>query len=207
MVNAQLRSRGIRDVRVLKAMEKIPRHIFVEEALRDQAYSDGPLPIGENQTISQPYIVALMTEALELKGHEKVLELGTGSGYQTAVLAELAGRVLSIERIAFLSSKARKILDSLHYFNIALRIGDGTYGWREESPFDGIIVTAGAPRVPDILVDQLAVGGRLVMPVGNRYTQDLLKVTRLSERAGDTETEDLGGCRFVSLIGEHGWKE
>jgi len=206
MVDTQLRSRGIRDARVLKAMEKIPRHLFIEEALRDQAYSDGPLPIGENQTISQPYIVALMTEALELKGHEKVLELGTGSGYQTAVLAELAGRVLSIERISFLAAKARKILDSLNYFNIALRVGDGTYGWREEAPFDGIIVTAGAPRVPDILIEQLAVGGRLVMPVGNRFTQDLLKVTRLSEKTGDTETEDLGGCRFVSLIGEHGWK-
>lgn len=207
MADTQLRSRGIRDARVLKAMENIPRHLFVDEALRDQAYSDGPLPIGENQTISQPYIVALMTEALELKGHEKILELGTGSGYQTAVLAELAGRVLSIERIAFLAARARKILDTLHYFNVALRVGDGTYGWREESPFDGIIVTAGAPRVPGILVEQLAVGGILVMPVGNRHTQDLMKVTRLSEKAGDTETEDLGGCRFVSLIGEHGWKE
>lgn len=207
MVNTQLRSRGIKDTRILKAMEKIPRHLFVDEALRDQAYNDGPLPIGENQTISQPYIVALMTEALDLQGHEKVLELGTGSGYQTAVLAELAGRVLSIERISFLTSKARKILDALNYFNVALRVGDGTYGWREESPFDGIIVTAGAPRVPDILVEQLAVGGKLVMPVGNRYTQDLLKVTRLSDKAGDTKTEDLGGCRFVSLIGEYGWKE
>jgi protein-L-isoaspartate(D-aspartate) O-methyltransferase len=207
MVDTQLRSRGIRDARVLKAMEKIPRHLFIDEALRDQAYSDGPLPIGENQTISQPYIVALMTEALELKGHEKILELGTGSGYQTAVLAELASRVLSIERISFLAAKARKILDSLNYFNVALRVGDGTYGWREESPFDGIMVTAGAPRVPDSLVEQLAVGGKLVVPVGNRYSQDLLKVTRLSEKTGDTETEDLGGCRFVSLIGEHGWKE
>jgi protein-L-isoaspartate(D-aspartate) O-methyltransferase len=207
MVDSQLRSRGIKDARVLKAMEKIPRHLFVDEALRDQAYSDGPLPIGENQTISQPYIVALMTEALALKGHEKVLELGTGSGYQTAVLAELASRVLSIERIAFLASKARKIIDSLNYFNVALRVGDGTYGWREESPFDGIIVTAGAPRVPDILIEQLTVGGKLVMPVGNRHTQDLLKVTRLSEKTGDTETEDLCGCRFVSLIGEYGWKE
>jgi len=207
MVETQLRARGIRDERVLKAMEKIPRHLFVEEALRDQAYSDGPLPIGENQTISQPYIVALMTEALELKGHEKILELGTGSGYQTAILAELAGRVLSIERIAFLAAKARKILDSLSYFNVALRVGDGTYGWREESPFDGIIVTAGAPKVPAILVEQLTVGGKLVLPVGNRYAQELLKITRLSEKPGDTETEDLGGCRFVSLIGEHGWKE
>ncbi len=207
MVDTQLRSRGIKDTRVLKAMEKIPRHLFVDEALQDQAYNDCPLPIAENQTISQPYMVALMTEALGLRGKEKVLELGTGSGYQTAVLAELADRVFSVERIASLASRARKILDSLNYFNVAIRVGDGTYGWREEAPFDGIIVTAGAPEVPKTLVEQLAVGGRLVIPVGGRYSQNLMRITRMSEDVDDIETENLGGCRFVDLIGEHGWKE
>jgi protein-L-isoaspartate(D-aspartate) O-methyltransferase len=188
-------------------MEKVPRHLFVEEALQDQAYNDSPLPIDENQTISQPYMVALMTEALELKGREKILELGTGSGYQTAILAELADRVCSIERIAFLATRARKVLDSLNYFNVAIRVGDGTYGWREEAPFDGIIITAGAPDAPKILIEQLAVGGRLVIPVGSRHTQTLLKITRQSEDINDLKKEDLGGCRFVNLIGEHGWKE
>ena len=206
MVETQLRSRGIRDERVLKALEAIPRHLFVDEALRDQAYFDHPLPIDAGQTISQPYIVALMTAALELRGPERVLEIGTGSGYQTAVLAALADQVFSIERVAPLASRARKILDALDDYNVAIRIGDGTYGWREESPFDAIIVTAGAPRVPRILVEQLAVGGRLVIPVGDRHTQDLIRVVRQSEEAGDIKQEDLGGCRFVSLIGEHGWQ-
>ncbi|MCK9231443.1 MAG: protein-L-isoaspartate(D-aspartate) O-methyltransferase, partial [Syntrophales bacterium] len=173
---------------------------------RDQAYFDHPLPIDAGQTISQPYIVALMTAALELRGSERVLEIGTGSGYQTAVLAALADQVFSIERVAPLASRARKILDALDDYNVAIRIGDGTYGWREESPFDAIIVTAGAPRVPRILVEQLAVGGRLVIPVGDRHTQDLVRVIRQSEDAGDIKQEDLGGCRFVSLIGEHGWQ-
>lgn len=207
MVASQLRMRGIRDARVLRAMENVPRHLFVPEALRDQAYDDGPLSIGERQTISQPYIVALMTEALALKGDEKVLELGTGSGYQTAILAELCDRVFSIERIASLADKARTVLDALRYRSVTIRVGDGTRGWPEESPFDGIIVTAGAPRIIETLVEQLSVGGRLVLPVGNRYSQDLLKVTRRSEKAGDIKTEDLGGCRFVSLIGEYGWRE
>ncbi|MFB3924797.1 MAG: protein-L-isoaspartate(D-aspartate) O-methyltransferase [Syntrophales bacterium] len=206
MVDAQIRSRGITDERVLKAMETVPRHLFVEEALRDQAYNDNPLPIGENQTISQPYIVALMTAALELKGREKVLEIGTGSGYQTAILAELADQVFSIERIAFLASRARRVLDSLKYFNVAIRVGDGTYGWKEESPFDGIIVTAGAPMVPKTLLEQLAVGGRLVVPVGSRHSQSLAKLTRTSQDLKDVKREDLGGCRFVSLVGEHGWQ-
>lgn len=206
MINSQLISRGIRDERVLKAMEKIPRHLFVDEGLQSQAYADNPLPIGDRQTISQPYIVALMTEALELTGSEKVLEIGTGSGYQAAVLAELADRVFSIERIASLADRARKILDFLGYFNVLIRVGDGTYGWREESPFDAIIVTAGAPEVPRTYVEQLAIGGRLIVPTGDRYTQTLLKITRLSEDPGDIETEDLGGCRFVHLIGEYGWK-
>jgi protein-L-isoaspartate(D-aspartate) O-methyltransferase len=206
MVDSQVRSRGIRDTRLLKTMESIPRHLFVEEALRDQAYNDNPLPIDERQTISQPYIVALMTEALELKGNEKILEIGTGSGYQTAMLAELAERVFSIERIASLASGARKMLVFLNYYNVAIRIGDGTYGWKEESPFDGIIVTAGAPTIPKSYVEQLAVGGRLVIPIGERHSQVLVKLTRLSENINDVKKEDLGGCRFVDLIGDHGWE-
>ena len=206
MLTSQVISRGVSDARVLKAMEKIPRHLFVDEGLQDQAYADNPLPIGDRQTISQPYIVALMTEALELKGNEKVLEIGTGSGYQAAILAELAERVFSIERIGSLADKARKVLESLNYYNVLIRVGDGTYGWREESPFDAIIVTAGAPDVPRTLLEQLAIGGRLVVPTGDRYTQKLLKLTRTSESLENTETKDLGGCRFVNLIGEYGWK-
>ncbi len=206
MVDSQVRSRGITDKRVLEAMEKIPRHLFVDEGLLNQAYDDNPLPIGERQTISQPYIVALMTETLQLTGKEKVLEIGTGSGYQAALLAELADRVLSIERIASLASKARNILESLNYFNVLVCVGDGTYGWKDESPFDAIIVTAGAPAIPDILKDQLAVGGRLIIPVGDRYTQTMMKLTRLSDNPDDIKIEDLGGCRFVNLVGQHGWK-
>jgi len=206
MVEAQIRARGIKDQRVLAAMEKIPRHLFIDEGLIDQAYNDSPLPIDRQQTISQPYMVALMSEAMGLTGDERVLEIGTGSGYQTAILAELAERVFSIERIAALAARARKILDALNYYNVAIRVGDGTYGWREEAPYAAIMVTAGAPRVPRILIEQLAVGGRLVIPVGSRYSQALLKLTRLSEDPDDLKREELGGCRFVDLIGEHGWE-
>jgi protein-L-isoaspartate(D-aspartate) O-methyltransferase len=205
MVDGQLRARGIVDQRVLKAMKKIPRHLFVDEVLVEQAYNDNPLPIDSRQTISQPYIVALMSEAMELAGKEKVLEIGSGSGYQTAILAELAERVLTIERIAALATRARKVLESLNYYNVAIRVGDGTYGWREESPFAAIMVTAGAPRIPKLLIEQLVVGGRLVIPVGNRDAQVLLKLTRLSQDPEDLKQEDLGGCRFVDLIGEYGW--
>ncbi|MEI7673764.1 MAG: protein-L-isoaspartate(D-aspartate) O-methyltransferase [Deltaproteobacteria bacterium] len=205
MVDTQIRVRGVSDQRVLTAMEKIPRHLFVDEGLIDQAYNDNPLPIERQQTISQPYIVALMSEALALTGREKVLEIGTGSGYQTAILAELAERVFSIERIAALATGARRVLDVLNDYNVAIRVGDGTYGWREESPFEAIVVTAGAPRIPKLLIEQLAVGGRLVLPVGSRNSQALLKLTRLSEDPEDLKQEDLGGCRFVDLIGEHGW--
>jgi protein-L-isoaspartate(D-aspartate) O-methyltransferase len=206
MVDSQLRARGIKDERVLKAMEKIPRHLFVEPALEDQAYNDTPLPIGDGQTISQPYMVAIMTEAMQLMGKEKVLEIGTGSGYQTAILAELAFQVLSIERLASLANQARRILDALKYYNVAIRVGDGTLGWREEAPFDAIMVTAGAPAIPRPLVEQLTIGGRLVIPVGGRFTQELYRVTRLSEDPDDVKKEALGGCRFVDLIGEHGWR-
>ena len=205
MVDGQIRARGIADQRVLTAMERIPRHLFVDEVLAEQAYNDNPLPIDSRQTISQPYIVALMSEAMELTGGEKVLEIGSGSGYQTAILAELAERVFSIERIASLATRARRILDSLNYYNVAIRVGDGTYGWREESPFAAIMVTAGAPRPPRVLIEQLNVGGRLVIPVGDRSSQVLLKLTRLSEDPGDIKREELGGCRFVDLIGEYAW--
>ncbi|MBW1975555.1 MAG: protein-L-isoaspartate(D-aspartate) O-methyltransferase [Deltaproteobacteria bacterium] len=204
MVDVQIAGRGIKDSRVLRAMRKVPRHLFVEESLRGQAYEDHPLPIGEKQTISQPYIVALMTEALRLKGSEKVLELGTGSGYQTAILAELCDRVYTIERIPALLYRAKETLDKLGYKNIEYRVGDGTLGWPEEAPFDGIIVTAAAPKVPQPLVDQLAMGARFVIPVGDRITQDLLLIERVPEGIRKTS---LGGVRFVDLIGKWGWQE
>ncbi len=207
MVETQIRSRAISDPGVLKIMETIPRHLFVDEGLIDQAYSDNPLPIGERQTISQPYIVALMSQALDLKGRERVLEIGTGSGYQTAILANLADRVFSIERVAALATRARKILDRLNCYNVAIRVGDGSYGWKEEAPFDAIITTAAAPRVPQYLVEQLIPGGRMVVPIGNRDVQTLYKFTRSTENPDEIKKEDLGGCRFVSLIGESGWKE
>ena len=204
IVEEQIVARGIKDPRVIEALKKIPRHLFVEEALQGQAYTDHPLPIGEKQTISQPYMVALMTEALQLTGKEKVLEIGAGSGYQTAVLAEVAKAVFSIERILALTLRARKLLEDLGYGNAEIKFSDGTQGWVEESPFDGIIVTAGAPDVPQPLVDQLAMGGRLVIPVGDAYVQDLLRITKTEE---GTRREDLGGCRFVKLIGRYGWTD
>ena len=204
MVEEQIIGRGIKDPRVIAAMKKVPRHLFVEEALQSQAHSDHPLPIGEKQTISQPYMVALMTEALKLEGRETVLEVGTGSGYQTAILAQLAANVFSIERIRSLAIKARELIYELGYFNVEIKFSDGTSGWAAESPFDAIIVTAGAPEVPQPLVDQLAMGGRLVVPVGDMYSQDLLRIIKTGE---GMKKEDLGGCRFVKLIGKHGWEE
>lgn len=206
MVETQIKARGVKDAHVLKAMEAIPRHLFVDEGLIEQAYYDSPLPIGEHQTISQPYIVALMTEALALKAKDRVLEIGTGSAYQTAILACLADRVFSVERIAPLAAGARKILDAVNIYNVAIRVGDGSYGWKEEAPFDAIIITAAAPEIPQYLVQQLASGGRMVIPVGNREVQTLYKLTRSTEDPQEIKTEDLGGCRFVSLIGESGWK-
>jgi protein-L-isoaspartate(D-aspartate) O-methyltransferase len=204
MVETQLIAREITDRRVIEAMLKIPRHIFVEEAMAAQAYSDSPLPIGEKQTISQPYMVALMTELLGLTGKEKVLEIGTGSGYQSAVLAELADRVYTLERIRPLALRARKALDSLRYLNVNLKITDGTHGWEEEAPFDAILVTAGAPDVPSTYTDQLAPGGRLVIPVGDELNQVLLKIVRLPD--GSLAREASVPCRFVKLIGDLGWK-
>src|SRR4030043_1120774 len=203
MVEEQIVGRGIKDPRVIAAMKKVPRHLFVEEALQGQAYSDHPLPIGEKQTISQPFMVALMTEALQLKEKEKVLEIGAGSGYQTAILAELAEKVFSIERIRSLAIRARQLLYDLGYFNVEIKIFDGTHGWVEETPFDAIIVTAGAPDIPQPLLDQLAMDGRLVIPVGDAYVQDLMRVTKTKE---GIKKEDLGGCRFVKLIGKYGWE-
>jgi protein-L-isoaspartate(D-aspartate) O-methyltransferase len=204
MVNHQLISRGITDKGVLSAMRKIPRHLFTEEALIGEAYNDHPLPIGHKQTISQPYIVALMTEALELTGNEKTLEIGTGTGYQTAILAELSVKVYTIERIRPLMEKARHLLNELGYTNIMFKSYDGTLGWEEYAPFDAVIITAGAPKIPEPILNQLADGGRLVIPVGDRLSQDLIKVRK---KNGDYEKENLGGCRFVDLIGVHGWKE
>lgn len=206
MVETQIKARGVKDIRVLRAMETIPRHLFVDEGLIEQAYYDSPLPISEHQTISQPYIVALMTEALELKARDRVLEIGTGSAYQTAILACLADRVFSVERIATLAADARRILDALNIYNVAIRVGDGSYGWKEEAPFDAIIITAAVPEIPQYLVGQLGAGGRMVAPVGNREVQTLYKLTRSAENPQEIKTEDLGGCRFVSLIGEGGWK-
>lgn len=207
MVQDQIVARGVSDRRVLDAMLKIPRHIFVQEAFALQAYSDTALPIGEKQTISQPYMVALMTEQLALTGREKVLEIGTGSGYQTAILATLADRVYSAERIRPLALRARKCLDSLKLFNVQLRINDSEgspIGWEEEAPFDAIIVTAGAPEVPSILIDQLAPGGRLVIPVGNDSEQQLLRIVKNAQ--GELESSTSVACRFVPLIGKQGWQ-
>lgn len=202
MVEQQIVSRGIEDQRVIQAMLQIPRHCFVEPGLQSHAYSDGSLPIGEKQTISQPYTVAVMSAALELKGSERVLEVGTGSGYQTAILSKLAKRVYSVERISSLATRARRILDQLNLYNVNIRIGDGTMGWKEQAPFDAILVAAGGPEVPEYYLQQLEPEGKLVMPVGNRESQVLVRVTRTAE---GFVKEQLMGCRFVPLIGQGGW--
>jgi protein-L-isoaspartate(D-aspartate) O-methyltransferase len=204
MVEEQIAARGIKNSRLLAAMRKIPRHLFVDPGLLQRAYHDSSLPIGERQTVSQPYMAARMTEALELFGEERVLEIGTGSGYQTALLAELSFNVFSVEKIRPLAMKARAVLDRLEYHNIAIQVGDGSIGWPEHSPFDAILVTAGAPDLPRPLLEQLAVGGRLVIPVGNDESQVLVRVTRHSSKF---EEEQLGDCRFVKLWGKFGWQE
>ena len=196
-------SREIKDRRVLEVMARIPRERFVPEESRHLAYEDIPLPIGLEQTISQPFIIALMTQALELSGRERVLEVGTGSGYQAAILAELADWVVTVERHPELLEKARGLLERLGYDNIEFHLAGDVLGWPEGAPYDAIIVTAGAPRVPEALVEQLAPGGRMVIPVGSRFEQDLLKVTKVD---GKLITENLGGCRFVPLVGEGAWE-
>lgn len=197
-------STEIKDERVLAAMARIPRERFVPPENRHLAYEDSPLPIGFNQTISQPFIIALMTEALELTGGEKVLEVGTGSGYQAAILAELARFVITTERLPALAESAKKVLDSLGYTNVEVHLAEETLGWQSEAPYDAIMVTAGAPRVPADLLAQLVMDGRLVIPVGSRYVQELYKVTRRRNR---NIVQSLGGCRFVSLIGKEAWEE
>jgi len=204
MVTKQIEARGVTDTHVLNAMRGVPRHLFVGEALMDQAYNDFPLPIGEQQTISQPFIVAEMTQALQLSADDRVLEIGTGSGYQAAILSQIAYRVYTIERIYNLYVKARKLFDRLGYHNIVTRYSDGTTGWKDERPFDAIIITAAAPEIPTILIDQLAPNGRLVMPVGSHLTQRLIKLVR--DEKGIHQT-NLGDCRFVKLVGEHGWSQ
>lgn len=205
LIDHELRPSGITDEHVLEVMRRVRRERFIPASLRDRAYGNYPLPIGENQTISQPYIVALMTQALNLKPTDKVLEIGTGSGYQAAILAELASMVYSVERLEVLADHARTTLYSQGYNNIYIIVGDGTLGLPDYAPYDKIIVTAAAPRVSDVLLAQLKNGGKMVMPVGNRFVQDL----KLIEKAlnGRVYKSSLGGCRFVPLIGKEGWKD
>ncbi len=204
MVEEQIAWRGVKDERVLAAMRKVERHEFLPEAIRAMSYQDSALPLGEGQTMSQPYMVALMTELLELKGPERVLEIGTGSGYQAAVLAELCEKVYTVERIKLLADRARTNLDRLGYRSVAIKVYDGTYGWKEMGPFDAILVTAGSPDIPVPLIDQLKDGGRIVIPVGDRFGQTLLKVVKTSQ--GLVKDRSIP-CVFVPLIGNHGWKE
>lgn len=203
MVETQLVPRGISAPRVLDAFRLVPRHGFVPENMRDSAYDDSALPIGEGQTISQPYMVAIMTELLRLKGEEKVLEVGTGSGYQAAILAELCKKVYTLERLDTLSQRAKILLQGLGYSNIEFLVGDGTEGYAPAAPYDGIVVTAACPEAPQPLVDQLAEGGRLVIPLGEKYLQTLTVITR---EKGRIKTEESIGCVFVPLIGKYGWK-
>lgn len=202
MIEEQLVRRGIRDERVIAAMRRVPRHLFVDEALQDRAYGDHPLPIGEHQTISQPYIVALMTSLLALDGTEKVLEVGTGSGYQTAVLAALARRVCSIERLPALAARARSMIEGAGITNVWIRVGNGTLGWPDEAPFDRILVAAGGPAIPPPLVQQLAPGGRMVVPVGDATGQTLTLVENVG---GTIKTTPHGDCSFVKLVGKYAW--
>jgi protein-L-isoaspartate(D-aspartate) O-methyltransferase len=205
MVAAQVAARGVRDGAVLEAMRRVPRHTFVAPELWERAYEDTPLPIGQQQTISQPYMVAVMSEALAARAGERILEVGTGSGYQTAILAELGARIVSLERIPVLAARAERVLGQLGYLDrVTLVVGDGTLGWPAAVPYDGIIVTAGAPHIPRPLVEQLAPDGRLVLPIGEEDVQTLVRLRRGPE--GLVE-EYLGECRFVRLLGSHGWEE
>lgn len=203
MVEEQLIPRGIDDPKTLEAMRRVPRHLFVEDALQNQAYGDFPLPIGRGQTISQPYIVALMTQALGLQGHESILEIGTGSGYQAAILSLICEKVYTVERIDSLLVKARNIFDQLHYLNILTKLDDGTNGWPEYGPYDAIIVTAGGPKLPEPLLEQLADPGTLVIPVGDLGMQNLQLVTK---KEGAITEKTIEYVRFVNLIGTHGWQ-
>jgi protein-L-isoaspartate(D-aspartate) O-methyltransferase len=203
MIQEQLLPRGINDILTLKAMREVPRHLFVDAAMCGKAYGDYPLPIAAGQTISQPFVVAYMTQALGLTGNERVLEIGTGSGYQAAVLSRICDKVFTVERIHTLLAGARRVFDKLRYYNIVAKLDDGTLGWPENGPYEGIIVTAGGPAIPAPLIDQLADGGRLVMPVGDQNVQELQLLTKRGEAI---ETVFLESVRFVNLIGEHGWR-
>lgn len=204
MVEEQLIPRGIKDKKVLEAFQKVPRHNFVPKRYLDSAYGDFPLSIGEGQTISQPYMVALMTECLGLSGEETILEIGAGSGYQAAILAELASRVYTVERVVSLAEKARACLKNLDYKNIQIEIGDGTRGWPEFAPYEGIVVTAAAPDIPKPLIEQLRIKGKLVIPIGGSFNQMLTVITKHKDRI---ETKQICGCVFVPLLGKYGWKE
>ena len=203
MVEQQLVSRGILDPRVLRAMATVPRHLFLENALWNRAYEDHPLPIGADQTISQPYMVALMAEALELKGAEKVLEVGTGSGYAAAVLGELCAEIFTVEAVKELAWKARSLLSSLGYGNVSVLVGDGTLGWEEHAPYDAVIISAAAPCIPRPLLEQLKIPGRLLFPMGEK---DLQTLVRLRKDQGGIREEYLGECLFVKLKGRYGWE-
>lgn len=205
MIAKQLMNRGIKDEKVLEAFRQVPRQEFVQDEDNDYAYSDGPLPIGHGQTISQPYIVALMTEALEIKKTDRVMEIGTGSGYQTAILASLACEVYSVEKVSALAKSAGKKLKSLGYGNIHVKVGDGTKGWKKNAPYDAIMVTAASPQVPPSLLEQLSPQGRMVIPVGDRYFQKLMLLVKTED--GEMKTFNLGDCRFVPLLGKEGWDE
>lgn len=204
MIEEHVIDRGIKDMRVIEVMRRLPRHLFVKDSLGHKAYGDHPLPIGEGQTISQPYIVAAMSEALQLQGEERVLEIGTGSGYQTAVLAELAAQVFTIERVKSLSQHAKVLLDGLGYTNINFKVFDGTYGWRDRGPYDCLVITAAAPHVPRVLVEQVKDGGRIVAPVGGAENQELIVLTR---HGSQVRQRRLSLCNFVPLIGKYGWPE
>ena len=205
MVQEQLLRRDIKDKKVLNVFNKVPRHRFVDPAMQREAYSDFPLSIGEDQTISQPYMVALMVQLLDIAKSDKVLEIGTGSGYETAIIAELGSAIFSIERIEKLANKARLLLEKLDYKNIHIKIGDGTLGWEKFAPFEKIVVTAASSQAPRPLLDQLKEGGRLVMPIGPRFSQRLIVLEK--SRDGHIDEKDICGCVFVPLIGQYGWEE
>ncbi len=204
MVEEQLMPRGIFDEKVLNVFRTVSRHDFIPEMSLENAYADYPLPVGEGQTISQPYMVALMTQSLQLKGPERILEIGTGSGYQTAILAKLARQVYTIERFDTLANRAKLVLDDLGFTNIKIKLGDGTEGWEEFAPYEGIVITAGAPSIPPPLIEQLAEGGRMVIPVGGAFGQIL---TLVRKKDGNLTQEEICGCVFVPLVGRYGWKD